>query len=543
MATGGGPGIGWGGGDSSGDGWRAWPTAKKQRAGSGGGGGCGSGTGWEPRMTEKKQRAGRSNTRFPSTYAIIIGSSPADDSPDELPHKPSGGGVRRSASYSLLDASSASSSFSSPATAGFGDSSTADVILHLYIEKPSLFDSSGSEHAPASDISDVHLYLHSDVLRRAKYFDALLSDRWQKDSTRDNVENPQIIYRLNLGVSPSYGSIDHHYSVLKLLYSSDLSGIINNVTKATSLLPVALELLFEDCVKFCVKFLEAVPWTEDEEKKVLSIVPLLREDESQELLARVSPAKNDSSEEMLHGLIMSAIHNHPNMALAKLFVAKLLRDYSSKESARRVLDRAFQTSLKVVKDSMEQYSSPDFRGDHNETEAIQRLNLHTAMTSGRHLLWLIERMIELRVADNAVIEWSNQSSLTSDLQRAFRDDAWRNIVPGFPSLILRCTFKLANAVSTGVVLAARQVRMGLVKDWLPVVIACKDVVTPLVSSTFKSLYPELEQVFLNIISTLPMSDAQELLQQCVSFSTRNVDDCPHLLNAFTTWFRRADQYQ
>ncbi|KAK9287226.1 hypothetical protein L1049_015639 [Liquidambar formosana] len=346
------------------------------------------------------------------------------------------------------------------------------------------------------------------------------------------------VFRLNLGVSASAGSIDTHLTVLQLLYTFDFSATIDSASAALSILPVALELLFEDCIRSCVRFLEVVPWSEEEEKKVLSLVPLLGEEESRELLARVSPTQNDSSEEMLHGLILAAIHNHPNMAFVKAFVAKLLRDFSSRESAQRVLERAFETSLKVVKGSLEEYSSPDFRGDHNETEAIQRLNLHTAMTNGKHLLWLVERMIELRVADTAVKEWSEQAAFTADLLRAFRDDAWRNIVPGLPAVVLRCTSRLANAVVAGSILAARQVRMKLVKEWLPVLIVCKDNVSPMLPS-HKSLYLELEETFLRIISTLPMSEAQELLQQCLSFSTRNVDDCPHLVTAFNTWFRRA----
>ncbi|KAI9125320.1 hypothetical protein K1719_003936 [Acacia pycnantha] len=55
------------------------------------------------------------------------------------------------------------------------------------------------------------------------------------------------------------------------------------------------------------------------------------------------------------------------------------------------------------------FRSPDFRGDHNETEAIQWLNLHKAMRNGKHLLWFKE--------------WSEQVAFTADLQRAFRDDA------------------------------------------------------------------------------------------------------------------------
>ena len=147
-------------------------------------------------------------------------------------------------------------------------------------------------------------------------------------------------------------------------------------------------------------------------------------------------------------------------------MAKLLRDYSSRESAKRVLEAEFEKCIGVVKESLEDYSSPDFRGDHNETEAIQRLNLHKAMTNGKHLLWLIERMIELRVADFAVKAWSEQASFTADLQRAFRDDAWRNIVPGLPAVVLRCTSKLANAVAAGTILATKQVFACLVINLL-----------------------------------------------------------------------------
>ncbi|KAF3435699.1 hypothetical protein FNV43_RR22791 [Rhamnella rubrinervis] len=422
----------------------------------------------------------------------------------------------------------------------FNDSSSADVLLRLFVEV-SPFDS--DPDSLSTNQSDILLYLHSHVIRRSKYFAALLSDRWQHrctsgDDEDDGGDTSDKFIRINLGVSPTSGSVDSRITVLELLYTSDFSNIINCATVALDLLPVALELLFEDCVRSCVQFLEAVPWNEEEEARVMNLIPLLGEEESKELIARVSPGKNDSCEEMLHGLILGAIHNHPNMAFVKAFVAKLLRDLSSKESAKSVLERAFDGCLKVVKESLEEYSSPDFRGDHNETEAIQRLNLHTAMTNGRHLLWLVERMIELRVADAAVKEWSNQASFTADLQRAFRDDAWRNIVPGLPAVVLRCTCKLANAVAAGNILAARQVRKKLVKDWLPVLIVCKDNVSPL-SPSNKSLYLELEETFLRIISTLPMSDAQELLQQCLSFSTRNVEDCPHLVTAFNTWFRRA----
>ncbi|KAI3860436.1 hypothetical protein MKW92_028551 [Papaver armeniacum] len=420
---------------------------------------------------------------------------------------------------------------SSSSTYRFDDSVTADVILSVNLESIP-FD--GDEPSVVDNQESAKLYLHSNVLRRSKYFSALLSDRWH-----EGLINDSRVFNLNLKVQASMGTIDVHLTVLKLLYANDFVNDINSVSTVLSILPVALELLFEDLVRFCVNFLEAVPWTEEEEIRVLNLIPFLRQEESNELLSRLSHGGKDSDpDEMLHGLILAAIHNHPNAVSPKTFVAKLLREFSSRDSVKRALDKAFEIHLKVVKDSLEEYSSPNFRGDHNETEAIQRLNLHTALTNGKYLLWLVERMIELKVADLAVKEWSEQASFTANLQRAFREDAWRNIVPGFPAVILRCTCKLANAVASGSILAARQVRVKLVKDWLPVLIVCKENASqsPL---SHKTLYQELEETLLKIISTLPLSDSQDLLQKCLSFSTRNVEDCPHLVSAFNTWFRRA----
>ncbi|KAG4979532.1 hypothetical protein AAZX31_12G041600 [Glycine max] len=416
----------------------------------------------------------------------------------------------------------------------YNDAATADVVLRLFIDASSPLYSATADSVSNSDL---HVYLHSDVLRRSKYFSALLSDRWigHVHSPEHSSSSNRDLFRLNLGVAPAAGSIQLHLIVLELLYTNDFAAAVDSASKALDLLPVALELLFEECVRWCVDFLEAVPWTEEEEKRVVRLIPFLSEKESKELVARVWPSGEDSCEAMLQGLISSAMNSYGNTAFVKAFVGKILRDLSSRETAKRVLEKAFRKSLKTVKESLEDYSSPVFRGDQNETEAIQRLNLHKASTNGKHLLWLVERMIELRVADVAVREWSEQAGFTADLQRAFGDDAWRNIVPGLPAVILRCTCRLANAVSAGTILASRQVRRKLVQDWLPVLLVCKDNVSP----SNKSLHLELEQTFLRIISTLPMSDAQELLQRCLSFSTRNVEDCPHLVTAFNTWFRRA----
>lgn len=439
--------------------------------------------------------------------------------------------VRRSSSSSSLSATGLCLSLTSE-PGGFNDSATADVILRLFVAPGPL-----NEDLVIEKKSDLLVYIHSKVLIRSKYFAASLSDRWQVEG-KDDERKP---LKLSYGVTLATGAFDVYVLVLKMMYSDDLVNVVGSVGNALAMLPVALELLFEDCVTACVRFLEAVPWTEEEEKKVLSVIPLLNEEESSELMERLMPQDEKAREEMLQGVIMSALYNHPNGAFVKAFVAKLLRDFSSRESAKRVLEIVFGECLKIVRESLEQYSSPEFRaGNNNETEAIQRLNLHTAMTSARHLFWVIERMIDMKVADFAVKVWSEQESLSAELLRVFRDDASRQMVPGFATIMLRCISRLAHAVASGSIVASRLVRMKLVKEWLPVLNACKDIASQMIPA-HKTVAVELEETFLKIISTLPMADAREMLKQCLSFSTRNVDDCPHLVSAFNTWFSRASR--
>lgn len=419
----------------------------------------------------------------------------------------------------------------------------ADLFLRLHLD-PSPDD---DDHHPAL-APFLDLNVSSASLNRSRYFAALLSDRWCPPPSSSSSPAG----RLSLAVPVSSRPFHAHVEVLRLLHTLDFAGTIRAPADALDLLPVALQLLFDACVEACIRFLEAVPWSVDEEARVLDIAPLLPADEAADLLARVSlpptagagaaAAARSPSEAMLHGLIHSAIHGHPVPAATKAFVAMLLKDYPSRDCVHKVLDEAFLSRLDTVKELMGKYASPDFRiaVDSDEREAIQKLNLHSAVLNVKHLLWLIERMVDMRVADNAVKLWSEQVALAADLQKLLTDaDMWRNMAPGLPMLVTRCTLRLANSVVTGETLVSRQVRMKLVRSWLPVLNVCRDIAQPMHSGYKSTNCQELEETFLQIISTLPVQDAQELLQQCLGFSTRSVDDCQHLVAAFKTWFRRA----
>nr|DAD18796.1 TPA_asm: hypothetical protein HUJ06_020259 [Nelumbo nucifera] len=183
---------------------------------------------------KKRQRVGGSSHL--STFSDIE-SPMLDDTLTEISQKPLG--------LHCLHVPSSSCNFKNP--------SNVDVILHLYLESspfspnPDLISSVGSINE-----DDIQLHLHSDILRRSKYFFALLSDRWKRKSGDDSSDDLDGILCLNLKAAHSIGSIHSHLTVLHLLYTNDFSTIIGSASCALAILPVTHELLFEDCIRACV---------------------------------------------------------------------------------------------------------------------------------------------------------------------------------------------------------------------------------------------------------------------------------------------------
>jgi hypothetical protein len=340
----------------------------------------------------------------------------------------------------------------------FGDESTADILLTFTC--PTRTEDGRLDLLKEETVGTVHL--HSRVLGKSRYFKTLLSERWQDSKRKVAVEesnkNPAQEQLLQMHLSiPTRDLLPVYEKTLSLLYTGDFSGVRLSVVFVVPILAAATVLLFDDLITSCISYLEAVPWNKEEERMIVRYLDHYQLKQSN-LLARLSPVEDNAVEEMLNNLIHAATHSPRNILIpVKTFVARMLSDHGSRDTIRVVLERAFASTLKTVQDSVEEYSNPNVRGRYDEIEALQRQNLHTAVGHARSLLWVVERMIELRVAKTAVIEWSEQGKFTANLKRAFSDDTWRNIAPGLPSQILRCTCRLASGVASGSITASTQV--------------------------------------------------------------------------------------
>lgn len=134
-----------------------------------------------------------------------------------------------------------------------GERATSDVIVRLR-----------TVHG-----RDDWFYSHSEVLcAKSKYFATRLSDDWPTYNLLDS--------RNCVDVVCIESDIDHHVNLLRMLYSNleePVGEMWHSVKNALGMLKVATKLGCDAIASKCARYLEAVPWEENEEEEILKALP------------------------------------------------------------------------------------------------------------------------------------------------------------------------------------------------------------------------------------------------------------------------------
>ncbi len=157
----------------------------------------------------------------------------------------------------------------------YGDDQSADLLLYLRpLEGPAL----------------PPLLLHSRALRKSEFFEARLSERWASASSSSS-ESGQCSKPLEITLDKCVDT-GAYVRCIQLLYADCVKHTtFSDVQDALRILQVAAELLFHDCVGACMRYLESVPWSAENESAIRSCVAALHLQVSPDLAARLcSPA-------------------------------------------------------------------------------------------------------------------------------------------------------------------------------------------------------------------------------------------------------------
>ncbi|XWS74221.1 hypothetical protein CRYUN_Cryun02cG0197200 [Craigia yunnanensis] len=255
--------------------------------------------------------------------------------------------------------------------------------------------------------------------------------------------------------------VEVYVETLVLMYCDDLKKrlIGENVNKVLALLKVSAAM-FDAGINSCLEYLEAVPWSEDEEEKIISQLSQLELHSSMtEVLQRVSSEPSTSAREddiflkLLSGVLQAKDDKAcPEM---KTLISRLLGEDSfdddrfdvSKDTLYHLCHRCLSSLVLSLSEATCTESSRQDRG----------VLIAEIAREADNLQWIVDILIHKRMANDFVKLWAVQRELAelhSKIPTMYRHE------------ISRITAQLCIAIGRGNILVPKDSRFCLLSTWL-----------------------------------------------------------------------------
>ncbi|KAE8658522.1 BTB/POZ domain-containing protein [Hibiscus syriacus] len=322
--------------------------------------------------------------------------------------------------------------------------------------------------------------------------------------------------------------VEVYIATLRLMYCKDLRKILmrEDVSSVLRILKVSAAIGFDAGVLSCLEYLEAAPWTEDEEEKVTSLLAELRLENvgAGEVLKRVSVevtngVNGGDNERVLLKLFHLVLQGKDEKARREMkeLVLKMLRENPSQNDLRREsLYAACDGCLELLRHHFLRAASSDLP-DVNQI-ARQADNLH----------WILDILVDRQIAEDFLKSWASQSELS---------ESHSKVTPIHRFEVSRVTARLFVGIGKGQLLASKEVRYLLLQTWL---VPFYDDFRWMMRRASKGLDRHLiEDGLSNTILTLPLALQQDIFLAWLDRFLNSSEDCPNIQRGFEVWWRRA----
>ncbi|CAH9109079.1 unnamed protein product [Cuscuta epithymum] len=325
--------------------------------------------------------------------------------------------------------------------------------------------------------------------------------------------------------------VEVYVETVVLMYCEDLKKkmIGEGVSKVLGLLKVCSAIAFDDGIRACLEYLEAVPWHSEEEEKVVTLLNELHlsDSASEDVLQRIAVSNPSTSspvgtDEVFLKLFASVLQAKDDKARKemKTMISRLLKDDST-DVPQEILYHICHECLNSLLISLSEAPSVDEnmkdRGAIMGRIAREADNVH----------WVADILIERKMGDEFVILWANQkevASLHSKTPTMYRHH------------ISRITSQLCVAIGRGNILVPKGARYELLVTWLEALYEDFGWMSRAGRSIDKK---EVEDGLSQTVLTLPLPQQQEIMLSWFKRFLNKGDDCPNMRKAFEVWWRRA----
>ncbi|CAM6126498.1 unnamed protein product [Calypogeia fissa] len=391
----------------------------------------------------------------------------------------------------------------------FNDESSSDLKLTL----------------SGKDGYNVTVSVHRHILvANSRFFAAKLSDRWSKQQH----SLPHLVEISDCE------DVELYLETLRLMYCCDLKRTLmkETVVRVLGILKVSAAIVFEAGVVSCLEFLEAVPWAEDEEEQIRSLLSQLQLESvgADEVLKRCAAFEATNSEDILVRLLNSVTKGTDEKARREMknLVSRMLRENVSQNKehfdvSKESLYKACHCCVDSILHLFMQATSPEFVSKNSEDRgalfaqiARQADNLH----------WLVDILIDRRIADDLVRLWAHQSELAT---------LHMQVPTMYRYEVSRLTARFCIAIGKGQVVSPKDVRYMLLQTWLQPLVEDFGWMQRCCKALDKKV---VEEGISQTILTLPLKQQQTILLSWFDRFSNSGDDCPNLQKAFEVWWRR-----
>ncbi|GKV21659.1 hypothetical protein SLEP1_g31616 [Rubroshorea leprosula] len=253
------------------------------------------------------------------------------------------------------------------------------------------------------------LELNSGVLAaNSELFAGLIADSSEKKIYR--IEVPEVE---NLGV---------FRETIELMFEEDITRKLLKfgVYRALDILEVSASIMFNKAVLSCLKYLEAVPWTEEEEEKLRNLFTRFKFDHATtgEILARFYPHDSVDSEQNLARQLVSSIttcsddnaRNELKSMVKGLLCKSAIYEKEQPDVGKNDLYAVCHSCVSSLVNLFEEASDaiPHERMAKKEKNRplIERISRQVD-----NINWLLEIMLDQQMAEEFVDFWANQAHL------------------------------------------------------------------------------------------------------------------------------------
>lgn len=370
-------------------------------------------------------------------------------------------------------------------------------------------------------VMDVH---RSVLIEKSRYF----AEKFKQDHDEGMLVSVEIC---------DCDDVEVYVETIVLMYCDDLKPKLlkEGVDKVLDLLKVSSAIMFDTGINACLGFLEAVPWSEDEEEKVVSVLDQLQlHDSADEVLQRVAsePSTSARGDDIFSQLLSGVLQAKDDKARRemKVLISGLLKDETLKHKNHR--KNSIDVSSEILYQLCHQCLSSliSCLSEAESVDESERDKGAFKVEIGReadNLQWIVDIMIEKKLGEGFVKLWADQKelvSLHSKLPAMYRYE------------ISRVTAQLCIAIGRGQILVARDARFSLLCTWLEALYEDFRWLKRGCRSLDKKL---VEDGLGQTILTLSLAQQQVILLNWFNRFVNRGDDYPNIQRAFEVWWRRA----